>query len=78
MQNLTACARGSLRIRKPRTSDCRDGERDSILTSVSEVILLIVRCKERVVLRRGGLLLEVFVLDFGELDHCGGGVLKIQ
>lgn len=82
MQNLTACERPwqlALPRKEPRTSNCRDdGRIHSILTSVGKVILLIVRRKEHVVLGRGGLLLEVFVLDLGELDHCGGGVLKIE
>ena len=51
-----------------------------VLTSVSVIVLiLVVRRKKDVVLAGLRLLLgEVLILDFGKLDHCDGGEMKVR
>lgn len=43
---------------------------DTILTGVG--VVLVIRGQKLIVLAGGGLLLEVFIFDFSELDHFGG------
>lgn len=57
--------------------DSQAPNQHSILTSVGEILLLVVRRNKHIVL--GGLRLllgEVLVLNLGESDHCGGFCLE--